>query len=58
VANASVGDVTYKLHAVAVHVGTHMHTGHYYCDVVTTSGQWLRMNDLNVSRIGTEYIYY
>ncbi|XP_043945603.1 ubiquitin carboxyl-terminal hydrolase 42 [Protopterus annectens] len=48
----SVGEpVIYELYAVLVHKGTHCHSGHYYCCVKNTQGEWIRLNDSLVSPV-------
>ncbi|XP_037259045.1 ubiquitin carboxyl-terminal hydrolase 36 isoform X2 [Falco rusticolus] len=37
--------VLYKLYAVLVHSGYSCHSGHYYCYVKASNGQWYQMND-------------
>ncbi|XP_065550122.1 ubiquitin carboxyl-terminal hydrolase 36-like [Lathamus discolor] len=37
--------VMYGLYAVLVHSGYSCHTGHYYCYVKASNGQWYHMND-------------
>ncbi|XP_074703590.1 ubiquitin carboxyl-terminal hydrolase 36-like [Strix aluco] len=37
--------VMYSLYAVLVHAGYSCHTGHYYCYVKASNGQWYQMND-------------
>ncbi|KAM4620357.1 ubiquitin carboxyl-terminal hydrolase 17-like protein 6 [Polymixia lowei] len=39
----------YGLYAVLVHSGFTCHSGHYYCYVKASNGQWYKMNDGNVS---------
>ncbi|XP_074866905.1 ubiquitin carboxyl-terminal hydrolase 42 isoform X2 [Carettochelys insculpta] len=41
--------VFYRLYAVLVHTGFTCHSGHYYCYVKASSGQWYLMNDAIVS---------
>ncbi|XP_053906450.1 uncharacterized protein LOC128849278 isoform X4 [Cuculus canorus] len=41
--------MNYKLYAVLVHSGYSCHSGHYYCYVKASDGQWYKMNDAVVS---------
>ncbi|XP_053911693.1 ubiquitin carboxyl-terminal hydrolase 36-like [Cuculus canorus] len=37
--------MNYELYAVLVHSGYSCHSGHYYCYVKASNGQWYKMND-------------
>ncbi|XP_053906512.1 ubiquitin carboxyl-terminal hydrolase 36-like [Cuculus canorus] len=41
--------MNYELYAVLVHSGYSCHSGHYYCYVKASDGQWYKMNDAVVS---------
>ncbi|XP_053911784.1 ubiquitin carboxyl-terminal hydrolase 36-like [Cuculus canorus] len=40
--------MNYELYAVLVHSGYSCHSGHYYCYVKASDGQWYQMNDATV----------
>uniref|UniRef100_A0A8C9SD26 USP domain-containing protein n=1 Tax=Scleropages formosus TaxID=113540 RepID=A0A8C9SD26_SCLFO len=39
----------YLLYAVLVHTGSNCYSGHYYCYVKASDGQWYQMNDASVT---------
>ncbi|CAG04439.1 unnamed protein product, partial [Tetraodon nigroviridis] len=40
--------LVYRLYAVLVHYGRSSHSGHYFCYIKASDGQWYRMNDNSV----------
>uniref|UniRef100_A0A8C5LQF3 Ubiquitin carboxyl-terminal hydrolase 36 n=1 Tax=Leptobrachium leishanense TaxID=445787 RepID=A0A8C5LQF3_9ANUR len=40
--------IIYSLYAVLVHAGSSCHSGHYYCYIKASDGQWYEMNDSTV----------
>ncbi|XP_054251565.1 ubiquitin carboxyl-terminal hydrolase 36-like, partial [Indicator indicator] len=55
--SARCGDpLLYSLYAVLVHSGHGCHTGHYYCYVQASNGQWYRMNDEEVCSADTRKV--
>ncbi|WFD26263.1 ubiquitinyl hydrolase 1 [Malassezia nana] len=45
----SPGEHTYRLYAIVHHYGSGPHVGHYVASVRAADGQWLRMDDSDVS---------
>ncbi|XP_078438708.1 ubiquitin carboxyl-terminal hydrolase 23-like [Wolffia australiana] len=45
------GDLKYTLYGVLVHAGYATHSGHYYCFVRTSGGQWYSLNDHQVLQV-------
>jgi uncharacterized UBP type Zn finger protein len=46
----------YQLYAVAYHHGTATTGGHYTCDVLHASAEWLRIDDTNVTKISPQKV--
>jgi hypothetical protein len=46
----------YSLYAVLVHSGHSIHSGHYYCYVKSSSGQWHCMDDSSVRQVGLQHV--
>lgn len=42
------GELKYTLYGVLVHAGWSTHSGHYYCFVRTSSGNWYSLDDNQV----------
>ncbi|KAM8786906.1 ubiquitin carboxyl-terminal hydrolase 17-like protein 6 [Rhynchonycteris naso] len=43
------GPLAYELYAVLVHAGWTCHSGHYFCYIKATDGQWFKMDDAQVT---------
>ena len=56
VSDRTQGDVSYSLHAVLVHRGSTVHSGHYYCFVKAPNGIWHAMNDADVHRVSLDAV--
>ena len=46
----------YKLHAVLVHAGHSLHSGHYFCYVKSSSGAWYRADDSRVQAVSIDEV--
>ncbi|KAG0338599.1 hypothetical protein BG004_007158 [Podila humilis] len=49
-------ELNYSLYAVLVHAGGSCHSGHYYCYVKSSNGQWYSMNDSHVMPVSLQTV--